>query len=89
MRQKTSLKVSILIGINTIDLLNKNPKKRMSIKDTLQHKWLKKYYNKIIEERQEIKGSAFKMYSTSDNIQYKELNFNNKKDEDDDEDNDE
>ena len=32
-------------------LLNKDPKKRMSVKDALTHSWIKKYYPLAVEER--------------------------------------
>ena len=32
-------------------LLNKDPKKRMSVKEALTHSWIKKYYPLVVEER--------------------------------------
>lgn len=32
-------------------LLHKDPKKRMSIKDILQHDWIRKYYNRSITRK--------------------------------------
>ena len=51
-------------------LLQKNPAKRMNIKEALEHEWFKKYSNsKIISARQQSKDtttSTFELYSTVD-----------------------
>ena len=53
-------------------LLNKDPKKRMSVKEALVHSWIKKYYPSIVEERlknnynnQEEELIEFEKYSSN------------------------
>lgn len=55
----------------------------MDIKEVLQHKWFKKFYNKIIEARQGQQGSPFKMYSTSEHIPFKGFQLNQNQNYDD------
>lgn len=51
-------------------LLQKDPDKRMTIKQILEHEWIKKYYTKVTEERKksvDISGSSFKLYASVNN----------------------
>ena len=51
-------------------LLQKDPEKRMTIKQILEHEWIKKYYTKVTEERKksvDISGSSFKLYASVNN----------------------
>ena len=59
------------------DLMNKDPEKRLEIKDVLEHAWIKKFYGDVIERRKSsiygteysknnYMGMAFKMYATID-----------------------
>jgi hypothetical protein len=54
-----------------LDLLNKDPKKRMFIKDVLEHTWIQSQTkNKLAEIRRGSKDknvSTFKIYSSVDN----------------------
>ena len=48
-------------------LLQKNPDNRMTIKQILEHEWIKKYYTKVTEERKksvDLTGSSFKLYAS-------------------------
>lgn len=48
-------------------LLQKNPVKRMTIKQILEHEWIKKYYTKVTDQRRntiDLTSSIFKLYST-------------------------
>lgn len=51
-----------------IDLLNKAPEKRMSIKEVLEHAWIKKFCTSSLDkESSSLKGGdAFKLYSDPD-----------------------
>ena len=57
-----------VIFVLILDLLNKDPKKRMFIKDVLEHVWIQKQTkNKLTEIRRSSKEknvSTFKMYTT-------------------------
>ena len=55
------------------ELLNKDPEKRLNIKEVLEHKWIKKYYEDVIDRRKSSTNgsgypnnieSVFKMYAT-------------------------
>ena len=50
------------------DLLQKNPEKRIDIKDLLKHQWFKKYFGSKVESRDkssDLTGNAFKNYATA------------------------
>ena len=51
-------------------LLVKDQNQRMTVKDALEHEWIKKYYTKVTEERKksvDISGSSFKLYASVNN----------------------
>lgn len=48
-------------------LLQKKPEKRITIKQILEHEWIKKYYNKVTEERKksvDLSKSNFALYAS-------------------------
>jgi len=49
--------------IKFLDLLNKDPAKRMNIKEVLDHSWLEKF-NKLDHKKSVKDGSEFKSYSS-------------------------
>ncbi len=52
-------------------LLQKDPDKRMTIKQILEHEWITKFYTKVLEERKRsVDSSSFKLYAS--------INSNNK-----------
>lgn len=53
-----------------LDLLQKDPNKRMSIKEVLEHPWIKKINQKAHEMRRDSKdlGNQFKVYTMTEDI---------------------
>jgi serine/threonine protein kinase len=54
--------------ILTLDLLNKDPKKRSSINEVLEHPWLIKYNNKLCEvtkKKKDNKNCYFELYTNT------------------------
>ena len=52
-------------------LLEKDPQKRMTIKEALEHEWFQKYVGKIVYERQrskDVPALNFELYSTTGEI---------------------
>lgn len=62
-------------------LLQKDPKKRVSIKDILKHDWIQKYYRRSTSKRKSNNRdcSAFKFYTTIEENDISEENKDNKK----------
>ena len=63
--------LTVKININFIlDLLQKDPSKRMVIKEVLEHPWIQKYNKSTLNDRRrtssESNGSMFKIYTTTD-----------------------
>jgi hypothetical protein len=60
----------IYIFKNILDLLQKDPSKRMTIKEVLEHPWIQKFNKtKLPEMRRQSKddkASNFKIYTTTD-----------------------
>ena len=67
--QNISIIIVLFINKNK-DLLHKNPEKRLTINEILEHPWIQKYHKTNLPElRKKNKdkvGSIFKMYSTCD-----------------------
>lgn len=63
-----------------LDLLHKEPEKRLSIKEVLEHPWIQKYHKTNLPEIRKKSnniGSLFKMYTTCEETINSNRNISN------------
>jgi hypothetical protein len=63
-------KLLLIVLFIKIDLLQKDPSKRMVIKEVLEHPWMQKHVNsnlmEIRRQSRDVTGSNFKLYSMAE-----------------------